>query len=248
MTRSALGTLLFAILAVLADVRPLRAQSALYVTGAGFAEIKQFDRLQYDPRVLATDDDFSQDATGAGGGLRVGTFLHPRWSLELGVEAGSKTRKTMPNPYFVILGSPQSSLRRPELAESTRFLTVSTVIGFHPPKVGRVRLGYLGGFTIVRGTYDSEVPDYSILPAGRVTLAPPGTIGQLVPTIFPPPEIRFSTIKRVDQAAGALIGLEASIDITEDLAAVPGIRAITFSNSGQTVFLIRPELGVRWNF
>jgi hypothetical protein len=37
------------------------------------------------------NEDISLDAPGAGGGIPVGTWLHPRWTLDLGADAGSTT-------------------------------------------------------------------------------------------------------------------------------------------------------------
>jgi hypothetical protein len=45
-----------------------------------------------------------------------------------------------------------------------------------------------------------------------------------------------------------VFGLEAAIDLSDHFAVVPGVRAVVFSNRGQSVFLIRPEAGVRWSF
>jgi len=246
MIRIVIHWLLLAGICLLVIAHPVAAQSSVYISGAAFAEIKQFDSVTNDPRVLAGEADFALDATGAGGGVRIGTFLHPRWTLELAVDAGSKTRKAMPNPYVSILGS-STALRFPELAASTRFFTVSTIVGFHPAKIGRIQLGYLGGFSLVWGTYESELPDFRILPAGSFTFSS-NTSTVLLPTIFPPPNFGFRTIKRHENSAGAILGFEAAVDLTAHIAAVPGIRAVTFSNSGQTVFLFRPEIGLRWSF
>ena len=248
MNRTLIHVLLLAAGGLLVEGRPLAAQSAVYVTGAGFAEIKQFDSVAYDPTILASDDDFSMDATGAGGGVRVGTLLHPRWSLELAVDAGSTTRKSLPNPYVGIQMA-SSSLRFPEISASTRFLTVSSIIGFHPPKIGRFHLGYLGGFSFVRGTLESEIPDFRILSVSSVAISSPSNLGRVIfPTAFPQPIVGSRTVKRFENSAGAILGFEAAIDLSTRLSAVPGVRAIVFSTGGQSVFLIRPEIGVRWSF
>jgi hypothetical protein len=241
----ALILFLFASIVFLSGVQSVVAQPAVYVSGAAFADIKQFDSVEYDPFVLASGDDFSLDATGLGGGIRVGTFLHPRWSLELAVDAGTRTTKELTNPY-TILGS-SSALRVPELSASTQFLTVSTVLGFHPAKRGRVHLGYLGGFSFVRGTHESALPDFRILTTGTSTSRTSG-LGSLFPVTFPPIDFGSRTLKLVDNSAGGILGVEAAIDLTTRLAAVPGVRAVVFSTRGRGVFLIRPEVGVRWNF
>jgi hypothetical protein len=250
MAQTVVRSLVFAGVALLSTTQPVAAQSAVYVGAAGFADIKRFDSVEYDPRVLASGDDFSLDATGAGGGVRVGTFLHPRWSLELAVDAGTRTKKAMANPYLPVLGAP-ASLRFPELAASTRFLTVSTIIGFHTAKAGRVQLGYLGGFSFVRGTYQSDLPSFIIAPSAVSFSGGPSTIptsvSAIATAILPGP---FTTraITRHDNSTGAVFGFEAAIDLTRRIAAVPGIRALATSMTGQSVFLIRPEIGVRWSF
>ena len=224
------------------------------MTGAAFAEIKQFDSIVYDPRELATNaDNASANASGGGGGIRIGTFLHQRWSLELGVDAGSTTKQVLPNPY-VSLPRGMPALRVPELSASTGFLSVATVVGFHPEKIGRVRLGYLGGFSFIRATHESELPDFIIL-SGSELVWTSGTFGfsstsagSSTPFIFPPPSLTTRTIRRIDNSPGAVLGLEASIDVTSKLAVVPDVRALTFSSAGRTVFLIRPGVGVRWSF
>lgn len=231
------------------------AQSGTYIAGVGLADIKQFDSVEYDPRVLALSSvETSLNGTAAGGGIRIGTFLHSRWSVELGVEAESRTTKNYPNPYE-LLPTRSSTLRLPETSQSTTFVTVNTVIGFHPPKAGRIQLGYLGGFSVVRGTYRSAVPDFRILPAG-FSASVTGSLGgvsnpvfsSISPVIFPPPNLTTTTLRRTDMAAGGILGFEAAIDVTSRFAVVPGIRTVIFSNLGQSAFLIRPEVGARWSF
>lgn len=235
------------------DVRDASAQTGSYMSAAGLADIKQFDSVEYDPRVVAIGGaDASLDGTAAGGGFRVGTFLHPNWSIELGIEAESRTTKAFPNPYE-LLPTRSSTLRLPETSGSTAFVTVNTVVGFHPPKAGRVQLGYLGGFSIVRGTYRSTLPEFGVLPAQfdlvDVTGGPPGlAVGDISSAIFPPLPITTRSFRRTDLAAGALLGFEAAIDVSARFSVVPGIRTVIFSNLGQSVFLIRPEVGARWAF
>ena len=249
MNRAVIHPLLLAGIGLLFVVRPVAAQSSVYITGVGFAEIKQFDRVAYDPFVYpGNQDDSSMDATGAGGGLRIGTFLHPRWSLELAIDIGSRTERVLPNPYVSILAI-YPTLRVPELATSTRFLTVSTVIGFHPAKIGRIQLGYLGGFSFVRGIHESELPDFcSPLGLNGFGCSSFSFNDGLAPVIFPPRPIRFRTVKRADHSAAAIVGFEIVIDLTSRIAAAPGIRTLAASMQGEGVFLIRPEIGVRWSF
>jgi hypothetical protein len=244
---------LLAIIALAVSVHDASAQSGSYISGIALADIKQFDSVEYDPRVLALGSvDSSLNGTAAGGGIRIGTFLHPKWSLELGVEAESRTTKNFPNPYEQ-LPTRSSTLRLPETSQSTTFVTVNTVVGFHPPKAGRVQLGYLGGFSFVRGTYRSTTPDFGILQTWSSSVT--GSIGGISrsgptfsPVILPPPNLTARTLRRTDMAAGGLLGLEAAVNLTSRLTIVPGVRTIIFSNLGQSAFLIRPEVGARWAF
>ena len=232
--------------------RASSAQSAVYLTGSAFADIKRFGSTEdvYYGDALAR----SLDATGVGGGLRIGTFLHPRWSLELGVDAGTATEVDAPDPYVILAIYPP--LPRPDLKASTSFLAVSTVVGFHPPSTGRVHPGYLVGFSFIRGTYKSDYPDYVVLPAAVFTssssaTSPPSTNrADAIPIIYPPPSFRAVTLTQRDLTGGVILGFEAALDVTRHLAVAPEIRALMFStpNSGPGVFLIRPGVGVRWKF
>ena len=228
------------------------AQSRFYVGGTAIADIRRFDTLELDPRVLASLGDTSRDGTAAGGGLRVGTFLHPNWSLELAVDAANRTTTALGNP-IEILSIRSSTLRVPEISNSTKYLTVSTVVGFHPQKMGRFRLGYLGGLAMVRGTYESIIPNFSYIPLELAFMSGPVSYASLLSSIGlqtqPTPIATGSqTLRRIDNSVGGVLGFETGIDMTERLAIVPGVRAIIFSNQGQSIFLTRPEVGVRWSF
>ena len=110
------------------------------------------------------DTDSSLDAAGAGGGVRIGTFLHPRWSLELGLDVATKETIDIEDPFVILIYPPIAPASR---KSSTSFFNVSTTVGFHPPAIGRVRLGYRAGFAFVKGTYTSEYPIYAVpMPAG----------------------------------------------------------------------------------
>ena len=227
---------------------PASAQSRFYVGGAALADIRRFDRIEIDPRILADlFDSSSPNGIAPGGGVRMGTFVHPLWSLELAVDAGTSTTSAFRNPAE-IFPARSSTLRFPVPSNSTSFLTVSTVVGFHPEARGRVRLGYLGGLTFVRGTYESNIPDFSYVPIDISFISDSPLSGALSSVTFPVPRGTSRSVRRTDLATGALVGLEAVIDLRGRFALVPGVRAIVFSNQGQSVLLIRPEAGVRWNF
>ena len=234
--------------ALLAWAGTASAQSRFYVGGAAIADMRRFDSLELDPRLLAGIGDISsRDGTAAGGGVRVGTFLHPLWSLELAVDAGSRATNAFRNPYE-LMTTRSSTLRLPELSNATSFLTVSTVVGFHPAKMGRLQLGYLGGLALVRGRYETTFPDFSFVPIELPFIADLGSITGFPSFRLPAPSMTARTLSRIDNSTGGVMGFEAAIDVTEHLSVVPGVRAIVFSNVGQSVFLIRPEVGARWSF
>jgi len=229
------------------------AQSRFYVGGTAVADVRRFDSIEIDPRVLANIGDISsRDGTAPGGGLRIGTFLHPLWSLELAVDAGGNTTNKFRNP-IEILPIRSSTLRLPELSTSTSFVTVSTVVGFHPQKTSRVQMGYLGGLALVRGTYKSTFPNFSYIPLEVAFMSGPASFSSALASFTSltqpvPITTGGQTVRRTNNSIGGVVGLEAAIDVKSRLSFVPGLRTVVFSDQGQSVFLIRPEVGVRWTF
>jgi hypothetical protein len=227
--------------------RAAGAQDTGYVTAGGFADIKRFGSTNAIYYYSSPDQKMSLDGTAAGGGVRVGTLLIPQLSLELAIDVGGRTRGTLPDPYRILAIPQPVPVRFPQLTESTKFVAVSTVLGFHPAPHGRVRLGYLGGVSFVRGTYKSDYPSYGV-PVPLFTVGSPTSVGS-VPVTFPP-IVTVSTLTQRDNKLGIVLGFEAAIDMAKHFAVVPEIRALTFSapGAGPRVFLIRPGVGVRWRF
>jgi hypothetical protein len=218
--------------------RAASAQPAGYVAGSLFADIREFGSTSAVPYY---GDQFSLDATGIGGGIRVGTFLHPRWSLELSAEVASRTTTDLDDAVRILSIAPA----RFDFRASARFVTVATTVAFHPPKAGRVTLGYRAGFSFVRGTYKSDYPSY-ILATAIYTRDASGVI----PTIVPPPIFTAQTVTQEHNTGALTMGFESAIDLTQRIDVVPEVRALVFSapNNGPGVFLIRPGVGVRWTF
>ena len=150
--------LVFTLLFIAIAGRTASAQSGPYVSGTVFGDIKRFGGTDID---RGDDEDDSFDATGLGGSVRVGTWVHPQWTLELGVDVGSKTTSSFTNPIQIQIFPPIPPF---EIKNSNSFMSVSTVVGFHPRADGRIRFGYLAGFSFVRGRYSSDYPDF-ILPS-----------------------------------------------------------------------------------
>jgi hypothetical protein len=234
-------TLAFSVSCLL-TASPLLAQSGIYVGGSGFADIREFGSSG---QVYALNgEDNSLDATGAGGALRVGTWLHPRWTLELGLEMASRTTVDF-EPPFVIQIFP---LPRIDAEASSEFTSVTAMVGFHPPKTGRLAMGYLAGFSFVQAEYSSQYPRFPVPLAtisGNRAAATSIGIGTVLPSgLIPMP------FEQEHNAGAFALGVEAAIDLTTKLALVPEARALVFSvpANGPTIFLIRPGVAVRWTF
>jgi hypothetical protein len=230
--------LVAAALAVAADAH---AQSSGYVAGAAFADIRAFGSSRDIVYYGATEDD-SLSGAAAGGGLRIGTFLHPRISLEVAIDAAARKSVDVSNPYYILATYPVGGV--PEVKASTEFLTVGATLGYHPPTNRRVHFGYRGGVAFIRGVYQTPYPGYYALAAvtSSIALPPPYPT-----TIYPPP---FTMVTERQLSVGLTLGMEAAVDVTKRIAVVPEIRLTTFSRpyDGPTVFLIRPGVGVRWTF
>jgi hypothetical protein len=225
------------------------AQSSAFVTGAGFAEVKRFDSSNGLNYYGYNGQTFSLDGTAAGGGLRIGTFLTPRWSLELAGDVGGRTKSDLPD-LSRVLAAQALPVRFPQMKASTQFVTVSTTIGFHPAAGGRVRVGYFAGVSFVRATYKSDYPSYGY----PVPLFSTGDVANGAPVpvalVYPPPNFNLVTSTQKDNATGVILGFEAAVNLTKHLAAVPEFRFLTFSTpqAGPGAFLIRPGVAIRWGF
>jgi hypothetical protein len=220
------------------------AQTAGYAGGTVFADVRQFGGTS--TRTPLIIDDASRNATGIGGSARIGTWLHPRWTLELSADFSSKTSTTVNGPVIAIY----PPVPPPELKSSTSFTSVTPMVGFHSPPGRRVRLGYLAGFSFVRATYKTEYPSFAIpMPlSGGVSFAFVELIG---PTTRLSPQASTPLSLTNKRNSGALtLGFEAAIDLTSRISVVPELRASTFStgSAGTGVFLIRPGIGARWKF
>ena len=222
----------FGFVCLLVCASTARAQTSGYIAGAAFADIRQFGSTSGQSPFLT---DFSRDAIGAGGGVRVGTWVHPRWTLEVGAEAATRTTATFSGPVIAIFPPPRGL----DFRASSSFINVTTMIGFHAPAGRRVRMGYRAGFSFVRASHTTEIP-LDVLPFftfedlfGSTTTVPRTSLA--LPT---------GSLASKQNSGALTLGLEAAIDVTPKIALVPELRASTWSG----VFLIRPGAGVRWSF
>ncbi|RPI56370.1 MAG: hypothetical protein EHM55_05290 [Acidobacteria bacterium] len=231
-TRSAL-----ALIFLFATVMSASAQEGVYVQASAFADIRQFGSSG--GAAIDLDDEFSLDATGVGGSIRVGTWLHRRWTIEAGLDLSNRTTVTFGNPFILALFPPG---RQPfDLQASSSFTSVTTTIGFHQRAGDDVRLGYRAGFSFVRATYRTELLDGVRTDAIFTT--------SLVPNLpLLPIRLEDLELTRKENHGALVLGFEAAIEIADDLDVVPELRAFAFSRSNSGVFLIRPGAGIRWSF
>ncbi len=231
-TRSALALIFFFGTAFSAS-----AQEGIYVQGSAFADIREFGSSSGASRDL--DDAFSLDATGVGGSIRVGTWLHRRWTIEAGLDLSTRTTNEFRDPYILALFPPRTAPL--DLKASTSFASVTTMLGFHQRAGDGIRLGYRAGFSFMRATYQTDFPTFATATA---------TLGREPFVILETLPIRFDSTRltRTENNGALALGFEAAIEITDNLAVVPELRALAFSTAGQGTFLIRPGVGARWTF
>jgi hypothetical protein len=177
--------------------------------------------------------------------LRVGTPLGSRWGVELEFARGGEIETEFDGP--IPLASRASSitwssvppgadaiatlLQRPvsySLRTSQRHNTLSATLWMNQELSRRVSLVYLAGMGFSRSTFESQAR-FEILPL------PPGIS---IANIFP------SSAKTVTYGVRPLAGIEARIELTEQVDLVPGLRLHGIDNG----WLIRPAVGLAWNF
>jgi hypothetical protein len=217
------------------------AQEGIYVQGSAFADVREFGSSS--STIVGPDDESSLDAVGAGGSIRVGTWLHRRWTIEAGLDLTTRTTNDFRNPYILAIFPP--GLAPLDLSASTSFASVTTMLGFHQ-RADWVRFGYRAGFSFMRATYRTEFPDFAV-PLSNAAREPFALLSTLLPTL-PTSRLDNTTLTRTENNGALALGFEAAIELADNLEVVPELRAFAFSSSGQGTFLIRPGVGARWTF
>jgi hypothetical protein len=221
-------TLGFALVALVACAHPSFAQSRIFVSGDMFADIKRFSGDPSNPML---------DGNAVGGGGRLGVLVAERWSISLSVDAGASTTTSRALPIGVLdsLNRDPTPLSLLQSRTTNRLLATSALIGYHASTGHRVRPAVFGGLTFMHVTRRFET-----------TYPPPLTLPAPFPTL---PSLVIRPSEQVDNVPAATVGVEAAVELTPHLAAVPEIRAHTFSvSSGPSGFAIRPGLALRWTF
>lgn len=195
--------------------------------------------------------DIPSGGEAVGFSLRLGTPLGSRWGVELeftrageietefdGVIPLSRAGNIVSWSSSLPPGSVPAGidvvlplLQRPtsySLRTTQRHSTLSTTVWMNQELSDRVSLVYLAGMGFYRTTFETE-SRFDILPL------PPGIS---IPTIFP------SISKTVTYGVKPLAGIEARIEMTENIDLVPGLRMHGLDNG----WLLRPAVGLAWNF
>ena len=187
--------------------------------------------------------------SGASGGgealgftLRVGTRLGAAWGVEAEFARPSSIEedgapRSLPIPAlppsltFERLAAGSTLVFPPIIVgfrSSQRHTTLSAVAWAEQVVSGRVSLVYLGGVGFVRSQHEYSASYSPLLGAA--------------PTILPPfPSYASETVR---YGAGALAGFEARLGLTDRAQLVPGIRLHAIDDT----WLVRPSVGINWNF
>lgn len=197
---------------------------APYVGATLFADVVRSTHTETDG---VTGPDAGGEAIGFA--LRVGTRVGATWGVELEF-ARPATIEGMSTPEVRPLDLPPVIDPRifPPISFSIeaeeRHTTLSPSAWIEQPLSARVSLVYLGGLTFGRTDreYTVSYPTLAVLPIGRPTY----------------------TTESVTYGLGAIVGFEARLGLGERAQLVPGIRLHAIDN----VWLVRPAVGINWNF
>ena len=228
--------ILFGVLA-----RPAFAQGA-YVGAFLVGEIVRLD--QYDSRTQDTGNGES-----FGFGLRLGSPIGTKWGVELefvrpGEITSDQVPQILPAIYQItavpsIPGLPNQGNYDPlifppisyEFRSTQRRSTLSTSLWVRQEISSRVSMVYLGGVAFGRTSNEVEIT-YTF---GRSTI---------LPTILPLPAIPPLINESISYDVQPMVGVEGRIRLAGKVDLVPGLRL----HGAQGGWLIRPAVGLSWNF
>jgi hypothetical protein len=219
------------------------AQAQVFASGAAFGDVKRFS---------GEPSTSTLDGTTFGGGARVGMFVAPRWSVEVGVDVGSRTTKTRslsigglipPISFPIGILPPVFSFQS---RTTNRLLATSVMLGFRPATTGRVHPEFLGGLTFVHFTRTFDTIGPTPLDSGTVRASATTSLSEFTYVAQSLVVRPHDVVDNVPAAAG----FNLALDLTRHLALVPEVRAHAFSpnGGGPSAFVLRPGLAVRWNF
>jgi outer membrane protein with beta-barrel domain len=219
---------------------PARAQTRVYVSGDFFAEVTKFSRLTVTPNDSGVVDTVPGDGVTAGGGVRIGAFFSPEWSLELGVDIG-RTLSDVRTVSLRGLGLPvELPVQQYQSQTSVRLGATAVLIGYHPPARGRIHPGFRGGVGIIR-----RDATYTTASVSTSTVFPTPTPGS--PVLVPRTTLTVTTNQYTSLSYGvtATLAAEAAIETSDRFAVVPELRMLT---GGIGAIVLRPGIAARWRW
>src|SRR4051812_20580426 len=220
------------------------AQSAVYVGGDIFLDVQRGSGQTAPTRT-------SLDTTTGSGGVRVGTSLGSRWTIEAGVDATASADSTTSiggdplassgalsaqfsngSPTGIVTQFPTPILISFDQRVRTSVTSTAILLGYHPPPRGRFTAGFKGGINFLRSSRTLELTTiYTVTDprlAALITLPAPSS----------------TTLSSVTFSTAAEVGAELAIELTPHASVVPEIRA--FGSGGRLFLRLGAEL--RWFF
>lgn len=218
---------------------PAAAQST-YVGASLVGDIARFTKVNYDndtPRILG---DLSIDGEAIGFNVKVGRAFTERWGLEFEYARSGTfednfpqflpawtTERLLPTlPSGTVVSIPSFDL---DVTSERHHMSMSA-LAFVRQDVGeRVELSFLGGIAFNR---ISTKTDYDVDIRGLANNLP----------------IFLDDIEAIEYHAGPSVGAEAAFKLGDSAAITGGVRLHAVSGSGRSGWVIRPNVGMRWQF
>jgi hypothetical protein len=147
--------------------------------------------------------------------------LGARWDAEVGVDASKFTEDVQTSSVTV-----RRALITLESRTRNSVLSFGALIRYRPSPHGRVQLGYLGGLSFLRlhRAFDTQGPE--------------DTPASLIPR---PQEL-------IDYCASPTLGIDARIALVRRLSVIGAIHVSSFAVRDVSGVLLRPRIGVRWQW
>jgi hypothetical protein len=184
----------------------------VYVSASVLADVKRFSGDPAEP-VL--------DGEAFGANVTVGTRVHRRWDLQLGVDVPRFTETTRERTVTF-----QRSTIALQSTTRDQALSIATLVRFRAAQHRRIQIGYLAGMSIVRLRRDLS------------TAGPPRTPASLIP----------KPSSTVTYGAAPTLGMDARVAVTSRISIVPGVHAYVFNSQDAGGVFVRPRIALRWDF
>jgi hypothetical protein len=216
-----------ALLLLAGGATPAAAQST-YVGASLVGDIGRFSKAEFDDEELARliGTSSSNDGEALGVSVRLGREITERWGVELEF---ARTGTFESRSQGIVRAVPERlDLTVPAFEfESERQHTMIAVMAFARQSLGdRVQLSYGGGVSFNQVRTEEEYSGPRIL-------------------IFPPPVL--PNYETTFYNVGPTVGLESAVTFGR-AAVTAGIRLQSATIASGSGWLIRPSVGMRWNF